>query len=465
MKDGYFFDALNEISDEHIAEAVAYEPKAKIIQWKKLVPIAACLIAIAVSVFAVTQSEKPVITTYVTTEDYTYSLPMTTVSCAPVRDWESMNYGERFNYITVKDVRYVFCDETLSDDTIGNSLVSEKVSVEYMKDDFRTATAEIYEIKDISSDIFTAFRFTEDEKGEYFLYYNTDYTPSTLGHYIDDINAVNNISFVDKTITYRNDYPNGDFKQVTYRIDEKVEKELFEMLTRLKDTACEPKDYHETTETVKIYTEVMNQTHMIYLTGGGELYTYFGADDDMFCFNIGTDEFRKFVAFLEGEAETIRTLMGCPASELVTTPTTVPDYSVLPSALESNKTLGEIADIPGFHLKSTSWVVYEQDGEEDTVYSTGYAFNELFLKLIELNSDKNAIVRTSETGERLQFEPMYYQDEEDIYVYLCNDGYLYITYGTITRAFEIGTDAYNEFMDKFYGVSCVWTPEHPVTIG
>lgn len=503
MNSDLIYDALDEISDEHIAEAATYKPKAKALPLKKLIAAAACIGVVAVSAFAAVNmggSLQPTTSDYDSTYPATYApttvagtgTPTTLTSassCAPIRDWDNMNYGERFAFVTINGARYIFCDEMVSDNTIGNILGSVKVSVEYLKDDFRSATAEIYKIKGLSSDVFAALKFTEDEKGEYFLYYNSDYVPSSLGDYIDDINVFNNINFTDQTITYRNDYPNGDFKEVIYRVDGKIQKEFMEMLSRHREVACEPRDYYKASETAELYTEVMNQTHMIYLTSAGEVYTCFGMDDDMLCFNIGSDEFRKFVSFLESKAEITETVMGCPTNGPVTmqttqsttvfttnndlTTTTLPTHNPAVD-LKDCDTLGEFADLTktepcgsigyDFNVFGTTYrAYYKQDGKEDVIYSTCISTMEILRNLIVSNHDKQAVTRKSETGEKLLFDA--YINGQEYNIYLCNDGWLYISdYNSCEKAFEIGIDAYNEFMRDFYGASCVWTPEHPVTL-
>ena len=45
----FLSDAMNEISDKHIAEAACYEPKAKRISFKKIIFIAACFVVIAIT--------------------------------------------------------------------------------------------------------------------------------------------------------------------------------------------------------------------------------------------------------------------------------------------------------------------------------------------------------------------------------------------------------------------------------
>ena len=139
--------------------------------------------------------------------------------------------------------------------------------------------------------------------------------------------------------------------------------------------------------------------------------------------------------------------------------------------LKESKTLGEFCDASLYYaIQSSDRVTYEQDNREDTVYSLGVDARRLISELEKNNADKKAETRQSETGEALKFDSSFNGEKGIISTYLCNDGYLYITCkdtqgNDITRAFNIGTDSYNDFMNEFHKVTCVWTPENPVTIG
>ena len=62
MNEEILLDALNEISDEHIAEAVLYEKKRKI-RWGRVLPLAACLVLVAVSALtAIRHTDTPTAT-------------------------------------------------------------------------------------------------------------------------------------------------------------------------------------------------------------------------------------------------------------------------------------------------------------------------------------------------------------------------------------------------------------------
>ena len=59
MNSDFLSDAMNEISDEHIEEAVSYGPKVKLIS-RKNVLVAACIIAVTVSaLFDYNHLQKP----------------------------------------------------------------------------------------------------------------------------------------------------------------------------------------------------------------------------------------------------------------------------------------------------------------------------------------------------------------------------------------------------------------------
>ncbi len=154
-----------------------------------------------------------------------------------------------------------------------------------------------------------------------------------------------------------------------------------------------------------------------------------------------------------------------------TTEQHLPSGFDLKSILQESETLGEFCEASLYYdVQYSYWVTYEQHNKEDTVYSLGVAAAELIFELVENNADKKAETRQSETGEALKFDSRFKGEKDIISTYLCNDGYLYITYketqgNDITRAFNIGVDSYNDFMNEFNKFTCIWTPEHPVTVG
>ncbi len=109
------------------------------------------------------------------------------------------------------------------------------------------------------------------------------------------------------------------------------------------------------------------------------------------------------------------------------------------------------------------WVHYKENGKEDDIYSICVQDMEELASLIINNKDVKAEIRTSNTGEKLTYNA--YLKGQLCEIYLCNDGYLYISTDTITRAFNIGTKNYEAYVNKFKYAHYVWTPENPVTLG
>lgn len=137
--------------------------------------------------------------------------------------------------------------------------------------------------------------------------------------------------------------------------------------------------------------------------------------------------------------------------------------------LEDCNSLGELSEkmasddnVNGL-FEVASKAHYKQDGKEDIVYSIGYDGWMLVGDIVEKSSEAKAENRISKTGEVLLFDISACGNKCTLG--LCNDGYLYISCGLLSRAFDIGVDRYEEFMKDFAAVSCVYTEENPVTIG
>ena len=134
--------------------------------------------------------------------------------------------------------------------------------------------------------------------------------------------------------------------------------------------------------------------------------------------------------------------------------------------LDESETLGEFCEYSMYYsVQGSMRVTYEQQGKEDTIYSLGLAARTLINELVENNADKKAEKRKSKTGEALQFDSTFNGKIDIVHTCMCSDGYLYVTCDGVTRGFNLGIDAYNEFMREFKNSTCIWTPDHPVTMG
>ncbi len=328
----YLLSAMDEISDEHIAEAVSYKPKTKIITFKKLLAAAACLLVVCVSAFAITELRGPAIIPDVTVttdpvagdkttanknvlttvtdavdgEAKTDKALATTVHCQTMPSWDKMLYGQRFPVINFDGKRYEYCSRQVEKALISKKLGEIEVTVEYLKDDFRSATAEIYDISDISSDLFIAVKFAENENEEYILYYNMYYEPETLDDFLSDINFSENANIMGDTVYYEQHNENGKVVSfANYYVNESIEKKLWKLLFDKADTAFMGRymDIIEYSSAICVDTEAYGQWVTINLTEEGYLYIYYSVDDDNFCFNIGKDVYNEFMTVLQNEAE------------------------------------------------------------------------------------------------------------------------------------------------------------------
>ena len=314
----YLLDAMNEISDEHICEAVNYEAKDKKLSLKKLIPIAACIVFVIVAVisgkslFEVATPNVTVATIVGGDTDATMQEPTMTTSpvyCPTLPAWESLNYGNRFNKISYDNCEYNFAHLTKSADSIGEYLFSTEVKRDYKIGESYNATAEAYAFDSVSPEAYVSVKFTEDESEEYFVYYNADYFPETLEDYLDDIDAQSNLNFIGDTAEHRYETLKGELIKKYYNIDAKAHKELFSLLWGKRDSVCYDRNLNDkNSEWVVIETHIMGDLVTFLFCDSGvfdvkaHLYVIY-SDNRTYCFDIGEETFRRFIGFLESETE------------------------------------------------------------------------------------------------------------------------------------------------------------------
>ncbi len=160
-----------------------------------------------------------------------------------------------------------------------------------------------------------------------------------------------------------------------------------------------------------------------------------------------------------------------PVADITEEENTQAPYDLV-SALQKCESLGDIVNETGISsikyidhkpeiFCTDYWCRYKEEGKEDIIYSICVQTMTELAEFLTEHSDKPALDRKSETGEKLTFEARIGRAECEIY--FCNDGYLYISCDGITKAFNIGKEAYEDYYDSLIAV--VWTPENPVTLG
>lgn len=498
----YLLDAMNEISDEHITEAVNFKAKAKKINFKKLIPMAACLVFVVAALLTgsgvfgnkpepssdpIFNSDSP---TMVPTQAPTQAHVQGTtgshgVPVAP--DWEELSFGERFLNITVSGVKYVYAFDRTPEKRIGEHIASETVKREYLYNDWHTATAEMYEIRGVAPETYIAVSFAEDESGEYLIYVCPDFEPQTLGELLDAI-SIDNINFIGETVNYHLDYPNGDFYKAGYKIDPKAHKELSGMLWKNRAALRCEDDFHsdkpiyvDATMTTS-FAFIGEQSIRIYISKADDkthlCFAYSSATGKQFCFELEDSTFDDYLSFLENEAEVLYTRHGCPTAPMLTTPTT--DGTTLPptnenfgeveKVLGTAETLGDIME--GFHIAKADYGIsgdmtvdlfarLEEKGKQDVIYSIAADTKQQLIDFMYDNKNSKAENRSCRADVRLVFS--IYISGNSGTASVCDDGYLYLDCGGITKAFYVGEDAYRDFKENL--ICAVWTTENPVTMG
>ncbi len=492
----YLLDAMNEISDEHIAEAVNYEAKAKKINLKKIIPMAACFVFVVVAVIAgaglfevAPPTTEPTIIgtpTYAPTQaPVQNSTTVAPTQCPTQKPWEDMSYGERYTTITVEGVFYVYATESVPSGRIGEKLITENAVYPFL---------EVYGIKGLTNDLFVAVKFSEDESGEYFLYLRSDYKPDTLGDLLDAI-GIDNLNFIGNSAIYQDVGYNYDGKgwsddniEIVYNIDAKGHKELSGLLWKNKSAVC-VEDYNiSNLSKVTVRTEILGQSATVYIEESGILKTktylhvYIGAafsDNMYYCFQMEDNAIKDYIAFLEEEAEIIRedryspeqlTSTTTPTTEGTTLPPTNESFSEVEKVFGTAKTLGDIID--GFDIEKADYGIsgdmnidlfahIEEKGKDEITYSIAADTKQQLVEFMQKHSASKAEERRCRADITLIFSAYFMGNSGRIC--LGNDGYLYLTCGSITKAFYVGEDAYRDFKENLIAV--VWTTDNPVTFG
>lgn len=502
----YLLDAMDEISDEHINEAVNYEAKAKKLNLKKIIPLAACFVFVIVAVIAgAGLLESPLPSTEPTNiGEPTYaptqapiqnSTTVAPTQCPTQKPWDEMTYGERYRTITVQDFIYIYASESVAEGRIGEKIITENTVYPFV---------EIYGIKGMTNDLFVAVKFSEDEKGEYFLYLRSNYKPETLGDLLDAIGLENNVNFIGNSAIYQDKGYNYDGKgssddliEIVYNIDAKGHKALSGLLWKNRNAECVEADKNSNFSKVTVETEFLGQSASFSVEESGifktktylRIYIETAFSDNMYySFEIEDNAIKDYVAFLEDEADVIRaerynegtvvplfpeqqlTSTTTPTTEGTTLPPTNDNFNKVEKVLGTAKTLGDITD--GFNIAKADYGIsgdmsvelfayLEEKGKDDIIYSIAADTKQQLVDFMYEHNDAKAENRSCQADVRLIFSTVFIGNSGRISI--CNDGYLYISCGAITKAFYVGEDAYRDFKENL--IAAVWTTENPVTFG
>jgi len=529
-------DALSLLDDRHIEEAATYTPKAKTINLKKILPLAACFVLVIVSAFAAKEYLSPHITPTQTT---VFSDPHTTTNCgvippennsttvAGVADgsttvahifegtsttmptttsaditestttqtcppqyasWKDAPLYETTPSITFNNKLYVTVlnanHTSLFDHSKIKGVLKENTITGYSQGYKAVPVAvSICEIDGVNSEYAIAVIRNDGLQRGYNIYINKEllYDCKDFNEILEKLDYKNNLILADNYVSITpplqiSYYKKNPFDYIAENVfdiytgaterfnfediyQQAINKSFLAMFEK-KDTVeveylkgADINSYQLYKEDCLEFTAyICGYLMEVRFTEEGKLYFWvINGSIDVVCYNFSKSDFDYFLSCCFNPQPDF------PALE-----------NVLRSGLGTSQTLSDVisfADITteynpqNFCTEFRAY--YTQDGKEDITYSISIQTMEELASLIINNREVKSEERTSNTGEKLTFNA--YLKEYPCEIHLCNDGYLYFCADGLTRAFNIGVENYEKFINTFTHV--IWTPENPVTMG
>lgn len=535
-------NALSEISDRHIEEAATYAPQTKTINWRKLLPVAACFALVVVGAFTV-KNYLPFDTTTTQTIDFTdpnattngfagapedrttaagvidsttaanapeisttTQVPgitdesTTSHSCPPVySSWEEAPLYSSSPTVTFNGSLYVSplnSNPLITDRSKIKGVLTETTVTGYT-DGYQEVpvTASICEIDGIDSKNAIAVIRNDGLQRGYNIYISKEllYDSTDFNEILEKLDYKNNLilssyagrdpssatnitvytatdisyykknlfNYISKNIFYN--YPGAtehfNFEGFEEQAIQESFMTFFEKKNSVKVEYLKGADINEyqyfKEDCLEFSTYLCGYPMEVLFTEEGKLYFFAILNNDIqiICYHFSKSDFDYFLA-------------NCYDPQ--------PDYpapgNVLRSVIGQSQTLSDIISYADITMNYTPQnfctefsAYYKENGKEDIVYSISIGLMEKLASLILENRDAKSEEVTSNTGEKLTF--CAFLKRYPCEIYLCNDGYLYFCGDGLTRAFNIGIENYEKFLNDFKQSSVVWTPENPVTCG
>lgn len=469
MNSDFLSDAMNEISDEHIEEAVSYGPKVKLIS-RKNVLVAACIIAVTVSaLFAYNHLQKPpseigveitaeteISDNGTTSQDVTKTTfaSASVIQGAPPSDydnWENEDLPGYFSGVRINGVQYN-CHSSYCEPVDKSILLRElgRINVyDYVKEDAEYIDLIVYEVKGISKDYAVAVGREDGLMRGTFLYIENGVLYSdTIGEIIDKLTLTEDIITIPKIEGVHFQYYNYNGSNQYIEPDRIILdenqvdgfcREFFALLKNSRYCKREDENWGEA-PTLSFHVRILEGfTLSVNITTDGYI-----AINNYDFFKVSKEQCESFISSV--------TKLGLPQN------------FDIEKELEGCQTLGELTNIYSLSVQSSYLLTYCETGKDFIMYSLSVASRNLIDELVRSNSDAAAVSRVSDSGDKLVFDTAVNGGVKPE-IYLCSDGYLYVSCKSVKKAFYIGVEEYNAFMTEFKKSSCIFYPEEPVTMG
>ena len=203
MKEERLLKTLGDVDEKFIDEAAPDTAEkadyTEIITRKepfymKILPIAACAAVVGICATIGVLIHNNVIT-QPSYQQSMSSYPTCTWSSSSaywVPHWDELEINEQYTRFEWQGYAYNSSTAEISAEKLGELLGETTASgVDEYTDERHEITVSVYPIDKISETTALAVKFPEDEK--FYVYYNQNYVPRTLGDFIDDLNLTENL--------------------------------------------------------------------------------------------------------------------------------------------------------------------------------------------------------------------------------------------------------------------------------
>lgn len=328
--------AMDEISDEYIEQAVNYKAETKAKKYKAFLPIAACVILALVSVlafgkmnvselkkestvaqtFEATEAMNALITqdTEVSgetiqaigedTEQYTASEQgNSTEICVTRLTWEKSPYSTCYTELHFENEAYSPYNGALIGEDLLSGLIGQVgLIAEDENGKEHTVNADVFEIKNVDKKDFVALLFKDGVQKDYcahgyYVYINKSFAPEMLGDVIERLHFSEYL--VLNHDIYHESSCDTEFATMTYyRSDAEMSKMLISLLENNKHIPTEHKDYDSMygKEHIKLSARHLGNNIRFIINSDG--YLYVAAVSGFLGYNVGTEAFESFKSYL-----------------------------------------------------------------------------------------------------------------------------------------------------------------------
>lgn len=352
MKEDLIFDALNEIDDRYIEEAVSYKPKAKAFTLKKAVALAACVAVVAFSAYAVKEygpfpKNNPKTTTptelasqpnntYAAitqeTEIASASSPTglggeTTMSCLTKPSWEDENLSGKFTIVNIKDKEYIVNGNTVNYDDLERVIAQTTLKTNSPENGKEFSTSAIcYKIKGISENTFVALKFEQEDS--FYIYERSGYMPKTVEELISDLSLEENLTLNEGQIYDEKSDEETTSVEVS-KATEEFKTEFLNILKRNKTALSKDSSYDKGSRRITFYFYLKGKEigAQVFFNSNGLLTL--SVANSSFSFELPKDEFlnlSKKLQNYESDKEDVKVSVK-DNSQKITSAVTVAPYN------------------------------------------------------------------------------------------------------------------------------------------